>query len=222
MLVSVWHRIPNFSQPRIQPKTVAKRAVPSASKLTKIAICAAGLGLSAAAASAVTVSDTQIMVSNGQDFTFEFGGLGSSDGTGGTLIISNGQSLTNPGPYDGLDIDSQGNSNEFFEVLVEGVSLGTYNCRGNNGHTFITGCTGSVDSQFTLSLAVTPMLLTNALSDGIISVVLAFSNTVNHLSDRDEVNLSLEYQGVTSVPLPLSSLLLTTGLLGLWGTGRKA
>lgn len=189
-------------------------------KLITAALLACVAGASAAHAATVTLSDIQVMTSNGQDFTFVFSGLEASDGTGGTLTISNGQSLTNPGAWDGLDIDSQGNSNEFFEVLVEGTSLGTYNCNSASSHTFIAGCSGGVDTQFSLALNLSPLTLANALADGSFSVVVAFSRRVNHLGDRDQVISALTYQ-TSEVPLPVSSLLLTTGLLGLGLVGRR-
>lgn len=195
-------------------------ALSKASNFVAAALMACVTGASAANAVTVSLSDTQIMTSNGQNFTFVFSGLDASDGTGGTLTISNGLSLTNPGVWDGLDIDSQGNSNEHFEVLVEGTSFGTYNCRNNSSHTFIVGCTGGVDTQFSLAINLSPAVLTNALSDGSFSVVLDFSSQVSHLGDRDQVIAALSYQ-TSDVPLPLSSLLLTTGLLGLGVLGRR-
>jgi len=195
-------------------------ALPKSLQFAAVALTATTLAVGVANAVPVTVSDTQIMTSNGQEFTFVFSGLEASDGAGGTLIIANGISLTNPGVWDGLDVDSQGNSNEHFEVSVEGTSFGTFNCRNNGQHTFINGCTGTVDTQFSLEINLLPSVLTNALSDGTFSVVVDFSRQVNHLGDQDQVITELSYE-TAAVPLPLSSLLLTTGLLGIGYLGRR-
>jgi len=194
------------------------------SKISKFsALLLAGamaIGANAANAATVSVSDTQIMTQNGQDFQIEFTGLSPVQTSGGTLTIANGISLTNPGPYDGLDIDSQGNSNEFFEVLVEGVSFGTYYCNTAGVHTYIPGCIRSVDTKFSLALDLTTEFLNSAISDGTFSVVIAFSTRVNHLNDRDQVITSLNFATQT-VPVPISSILLGTALLSLGFCGHR-
>lgn len=192
-------------------------------KIAKSSIAAAALSVAmASSAFAVTVSDEQVMTTNGQDFTFEFTGLPQSNGAGGTLTISSGISESNPGVWDGFDIDGQSNSNEFFEVLFEGTSLGTYNCAGNRGHTLIAGCTGSgVDQIFSLSLALSPSMITSALTDGSVAIAVNFSRRVNHLGDRDVLRSALTFEAIHVTPIPMSAVLLATGLVGLAALRRS-
>ena len=72
-------------------------------------------------ASATLITQTQILVSDGQNFIFDFNGLGLSDGTDGVLTIASG-TATNPN-FNGLDLD---NANEFFDVIFETTNLGRF------------------------------------------------------------------------------------------------
>lgn len=168
------------------------------------------------AASAVTVTDTQVMTQNGQDFTFTFSGLTGIGSAGGTITVSNGLSLSNPINYDGHDIDSAGQSNEFFSVSLDGVNFGSFNCRGNGSNALIAGCTvrDNFDTTYSLEIDLLPGLLATALADGSVSILVAFSNGVGHFGDQDQLNVSLSY---AEVPVPLTGLLLSTGLIGLFG-----
>jgi len=184
------------------------------------ALCLTALS---SAAQALTVSQDQIMRQDGQSFTYIFGGLRPVAGTGATVTLSSGESLTNPGRWDGIDIDSQGRSNEYFELFVENQSFGTFNCSGRSGHTLIEDCTGSgVDQIFSVAVSLTPTMLSAALSDGSLTIMLDFSRGVNHLGDQDIVRAAVTYSYDTEIlPVPMSAMLLTTGLASFGALRRR-
>jgi len=65
-------------------------------------------------------------------------------------------------------------------------------------------------------------MLTAALSDASLTIMLDFSRDVNHLGDRDVVRSALTYNTDPEiVPTPMSALLLTTGLLSFGAFRRR-
>lgn len=194
--------------------------------MRRIAFAAAVMTLgfaSIAEAAPVSFSQTQILTSNGQDFTYNFNGAPASDGTGGILTIASGVSLTFAPLYNGLDLDQNG---EFFDVSVEGTGLGRYACNSGSGATNIPGNTGGIDCDFSLDIPLTGTQLDAFLLDGLVSVGINFSRFVNHLGDQDQVIVTISYQGADVefgvVPLPAAGVMLMTGIGALGWMRRKA
>ncbi len=184
------------------------------------------------AASATTVTQTQILDSTGEDMTFVFGPLPSNNGAGGTLTIASGGSSG----IEGIDLSGGfANENENFEVVFEGASLGFFSCGGpsGNGSTPIPGATDNSfnfnNCVFSLELTLSAAELTAALADGSITVGVLFGDEINFagdgvdpFGDDDEVVVTLAYE---AVPLPAALPLFATALGGLgfvgWRRKRK-
>lgn len=188
-------------------------------------LCALGLALAAGtAASAATVSQTQILVEDGQDMFFTFSGLGPSDGTGGTVTIASGQATLSSNPRrNGLDLDSLGFvageqiiEDEFFDLTLDGTSQGLFSCASGGGLTTITGSDTSVqgECQFSLVLALDGSTLDLLIGDGALNLGVFFSATVQHFDEGDEVIVSLSYTDagpLAPVPLPAGLPLTSQG-----------
>ena len=164
-------------------------------------------------ASATLITQTQILVSDGQNFIFDFNGLGLSDGTDGVLTIASG-TATNPS-FSGLDLDA---ANEFFDVVFETTNLGRFGCNSGTGVTTIPGNTGGIECDFSLDIAIDGASLLSLLADGMLSIGVNFSDTVNAFNDNDEVIVSISYvdaNGAQPVPEPSALAIFALGLLGL-------
>jgi len=182
--------------------------------------CAMALATTAALsfpASAALITQTQIFLNDGQDFLFDFAGLGLSDGTNGLLNISTGEATLSPGNnFGGIDLDQQ---NEFFDVGFEGTDLGRYACSGAAGVMPIPGSVGDIDCAFSLDIALDGAQLLSSLLDGMVSFSVNLSDAVTEFGEGEEIIVTLSYAdaddgGVQPVSAPATLGMLGLGLFG--------
>jgi len=173
-----------------------------------------------AAAAPIVISQTQVLVAQGQDMTFVFNGLPATDGQGGTIEISTGG-----GAVPGLDLSGAFPlEDENFEVSFDGGSQGFFSCGGpsNNGSTPIPGATDNSgnfnDCVFSLPFALGGAALQALLADGSLSVGVLFGDDVSTFGHNDEVNVTLRYNSAQA-PEPATLALLGIGLVG--GAARR-
>lgn len=189
---------------------------------------ALSLALAAAtAASGATISQTQILVEDGQDMFFNFSGLGPSDGTGGTVTIASG-AATRPSSDllpRGLDLTRR---NSFSLTFDEGTSQGSFSCGSGD---FLTTIPGAITlfgtCKFSLVLALDGAVLDALIGDGTLNLGVLFSSGVDHEGHGDEVIVSLSYTDagpIAPVPLPAGLPLMAGGIaaLGLLARRRRA
>lgn len=170
-------------------------------------------------ASAALITQTQILTEDGQDFSFDFSGLGLSDGTNGLLTIATGEATTSNVPeFAGIDLDEP---TEFFEVGFEGVDLGSYSCNDDPAFIQIPGNIGGIDCQFSLDIALDGAQLLSSLVDGLLSFSVNFSDAVTDFGEGEEVIVTLSYTDAADDVEPVSAP-STVALLGLTVLGFAA
>jgi len=171
----------------------------------------------------VLLSQTQILMVNGQDMSFDFLGLPTPEGTGGTITIAPGAATLGGTP--GLDLSGAFPlEDENFEVTFDGASQGFFSCGGpsNNGSTAIAGAVDNSfnfnDCAFTLPFAISGPFLTSLLADSALTIGVLFGDDVSTFGDGDEVTVTLSYN---AVPEPGTLALLGGGLAALGFSRRR-
>ena len=183
-----------------------------------IALTFAALGAAPAMAETISISQSQFMTEDGQDFTFNFSGLAPSDGNGGTITIASGASGNSPG----FDLNT---GMEYFQLNFDGVFQGTYHCGGLGSfdgftHTQIPDNTGGTDCEFALVITLSGPDFDALLADALISIGVLFSEKVSHRGDGDELVVSLSYTA-SEVPLPAALPLFIAGMAGIGAAARR-
>lgn len=186
------------------------------------------LGMQQAHSALISVTDMANQTVSGENFNFSFGGLGPSDGTGGTFV------LRAAGDYDGRD-------DEVLSWDIEGLtgaaavggfcSTGiTSVCSSAGGATTAGGQGGVFDSvilgqalgqiEWTRTYSLGGALLDSILADGVIDLFIDLNDNVGLFNPPNFVEVTFEYN-TSSVPAPASLVLLAIGLLGLGFAGKK-
>jgi hypothetical protein len=210
-----------------------------------LAVAASSALTSMPASGLVVHSQSGIMTASGQDFAFDFAGLGPSDGTGGTVTVASGPATKAAKIDDGFDLDGAGNTaeQEYFTVFADDLSLGSYDCAGRHGTTIPRyTLNGEADCIFSLAIPLAPGDLDRAIGDGAMRLAVNFARGVGDFGDGDQLNVSLaydelmipagpeevpddvRYDDVVPTPLPATGLLLLGGLgiVGAIARRRKA
>lgn len=194
--------------------------------LASAVACASGAALASTVAIPVVVEEEQFFLEDGQNLTYTFSGLPRTIGSGGELLII-GDSLNQTSPP-GLDITD---GNEFFTirldgelVRLDGVIPDFFSC-GDNFFTQpqVFVISGTRNCRFELTVPIRGEDLDRFLQDGVLSVFLNFSGTVDgRPQDEDFVRVRLSYEtDVAVVPLPAGGLLLGSGLVLAAAVARR-
>ncbi len=193
-------------------------------RILTILAAASASALMSVPASALVLSQSDVMTTNGQNFAFNFSGLLPSDGTGAVITIASGPATTGSADDDGFDLDGVGDGrhSEYMAVSAEGTHLGKYSCGGGIG-TSIPGFTmnGPADCMFSLDIALDGATFDSLISDGVLSLLVDFGWGVGDFHDGDQLNVSLAYNEVVPAPLPAAGLMLMGGLAGLGALSRR-
>lgn len=150
-------------------------------------------------ASADVLSQQASITMTGQMFVFDFAGVGPSDGSDGSLLIEAlGDYSPTPPSSEILDIDIDGVFMDFAFDPSRGGTVGT----------------DLFQNMASQSYVVSGADLLSITGDGMVSMTLQNSSSVNFFTDQPEdfVRATLTY---TAVPEPSSFALL--GLVGLIG-----
>jgi len=173
-----------------------------------------GIWSLAAHAVPVSVSQTQNISANGQNFSFLFSGLPASDGTGGFFRFFARGDYTDPKfetaliTLDGLGGSLKVNENGIVSNSITGLSLSSNNTTPGGG---------GVDQTLDFIFALSGSLLDTLLADSSITVDVDNSGDVDAQSSyQDFVQVGFGYYGTVSVPEPSAVYLLALGLLGLF------
>ena len=166
-------------------------------------------------ANAALITQTQTLVVNGQDMTFNFNSLLADDGSGGTITIASGASSST----EGIDLSGAFPAeDENFQALFDGSSQGFYSCGGpsNNGSTAIAGAVDNSfnfnDCVFSLSFSLGGAAFSALLADNSLAVDVFFGDDVSHFGHGDQLDVTVEYN---AVPEPITLALMSLGLFGL-------
>ena len=94
--------------------------------------------IAGAQAATTTLSGSDRMSGAGDDLHYIFSGLDNVQATNGKLTIKTGQ----PNADSGFDLDGV---DEYFDVVLDDVSLGSYSCYVDGPDRLISGATGSAN-----------------------------------------------------------------------------
>ncbi|MEM9499990.1 MAG: VPLPA-CTERM sorting domain-containing protein [Pseudomonadota bacterium] len=171
--------------------------------MRQILSCAvAAIVFAAGTASAATVSATQDLPDGPAVLTYAFTGLGPSVGDGVVNLST--------GADEGVDLSK---ASESLTVAIDGTEIGTLaaiTCTNSNS------C--PLDHDFTVLAAI----LSDALLDGMVDIVLTASAKVDLVRGPDPITVTLRYEdAISAVPLPAGLPLLAAGLAGFGVVSRR-
>lgn len=189
-------------------------------KLFKLAALLIFMGPLAAYAAPVSVSQTQDITTDGQDFTFDFLGLPASDGSGGQFSFYARGDYTDPQfetPFITFEFVSgtlQLNDMGVVSNTVAGLSLFANNTVAGGG---------GVDQVLDFVFDMDGSLLDSLLADNMITVFVDNPDSVNAQSSyRDFVQLTFDYNSAPKqVPTPAPLALMGLGLVGIGFVRRR-
>lgn len=182
-----------------------------------LAIAAAASLVGLGAANAATFTQSATYDATGATLVFDFADAALLNGPVTLTLASGDPAIDTGSDFPGFDLDSVG---EFFELQLDGVSQGTFNCTGAGGVTQIDGADtsgpfGTSDCVFSLTLDVAADLL----SDAALTVSVLFSDEVDDFGEADTLFATL----VTgdAIPVPAAAFLFAPALAGLGFARRK-
>ncbi|AHI30208.1 PEP-CTERM sorting domain-containing protein [Marinobacter similis] len=161
----------------------------------------------------VSLSQSQNISADGQNFSFLFNSLPKSDGTGGFFRFRARGDYTDPRFETALiTLDGSGGRLKVNEKGIVSNSITGLSLSSNN----TTPGGGGVDQTLDFIFALSGSLLDTLLADSSISVGVDNSGDVDAQSSyRDFVRVGFGYQ-TAPVPEPGAAYLLALGLLGLF------
>lgn len=179
-------------------------------------LLALGIVATTANSALVTLNDTQTQTVSSQDFNFNFSGLASSDGTGGTFV------LHAQGDYDGLVTETLGW--DIDGLLSESAVGGFVGGAGGVGGPFdfvnVFQSLGNIEFQRTY--AISAAVLDAILADGMLNIFVNLADDVGLFQPPNFVEVTLSYNsGVSEVPVPAALFMFAPALLGFLGLRRR-
>ncbi len=193
--------------------------------LKKISLTLLLLMPALASAVPITITQSQNQTEEGERLDFDFLGLDPATGNNGFLRVASAP---------GSDFDLSNGRRENFRLLLDGQSIGRYNCSGRRAIEMSSCNDNSSNNTFDLFLSFGDIWndfgvnVANLISDGMLRVTVNFGRDVDpgftslHPRNPNQLDVTLGYNyDSVSVPEPGTLLLLGAGLLGLAATRRR-
>jgi len=193
----------------------------------KVPVAIAALFLSAATANASiqTVTQTQDITTDGQNFTFTFSSLVDSDGAGGIFTFFTVGDFTESHETASIALEILGGILILNDLGVQSNTIAGLSLNSFSASNVFSAIQQTLDYEFSLSGA----LLDSLLADNTITVAVDNSTGVNPFNPRNSgvptdpfITLGFEYNSIDSngaIPEPTS--LIVWGLLGAMCLKRR-
>jgi len=153
----------------------------------------------------ITLTDSQVQTTGGQNFNFLFNNLSGSDGTGGTFVIHA------QGDYDGLVTETLAwNIENVISVSALGGFVNGVGVGGPFDFVNVFQPLGNIEFQKTYS--INNLQLQSILNDGSLNIFVDLASTVGLFNPPNFVEVTFSYN---SVPEPSTLAIFALGMIGL-------